>query len=302
VATGGWTPHEPLTTPIPIDRLLTTPAKVLASALWVSGRSQEDALAHSAFIGDGISTASTRITDLVQVSVDEPAKTVTMTLELTEETVPEIVAGYREMYPSLQADWEDESRRLLALGAVSRSARAAGSQGCHIVPVDGAGPFFEPVEVTSALPPADTLDWPMGDILSSAPNSGPWGAVTDAAFADPDAHTAAFVVLHKGQVVCERCKCSRPLCVFFRSLKQRLHRRGRHRPGHPAGELEHGKIGHRHDGGPAHAAGGDLGRPRRAASDRGVEGRRAQRNPHARHPPGESHADACGGHNSKRRS
>ena len=204
VATGGWIPHEPLTTPIPIDRLLTTPAKVLDSALWVSGRSQEDALAHSAFIGDGISTASTRITDLVQVSVDEPAKTVTMTLELTEETVPEVIAGYRDMYPSLQADWEDESRRLLALGAVSRSARAAGSQGCHIVPVDGAGPFFEPVEVTSALPPADTLDWPMGDILSSAPNSGPWGAVTDAAFADPDAHTAAFVVLHKGQVVCER--------------------------------------------------------------------------------------------------
>ena len=97
VATGGWIPHEPLTTPIPIDRLLTTPAKVLASALWVSGRSQEDALAHSALIGDGISTASTRITDLVQVSVDEPAKTVTMTLELTEETVPEVIAGYRDM-------------------------------------------------------------------------------------------------------------------------------------------------------------------------------------------------------------
>ena len=31
-----------------------------------------------------------------------------------------------------------------------------------------------------------------------------WAAVGDAAMADPAAHTAAFIVVHKGEVVCER--------------------------------------------------------------------------------------------------
>ena len=44
-ATGGWVPTTVLGQPIPVELLLTTPAKILASALWVSGRGVNEALA-----------------------------------------------------------------------------------------------------------------------------------------------------------------------------------------------------------------------------------------------------------------
>jgi hypothetical protein len=45
-ATGGYIPNAPIAEPIPVGLLLTTPAKILCSALFVSGRQQEEVSAH----------------------------------------------------------------------------------------------------------------------------------------------------------------------------------------------------------------------------------------------------------------
>jgi CubicO group peptidase (beta-lactamase class C family) len=90
----------------------------------------------------------------------------------------------------------------------TRAARHVGDQGCVIVPEDGRL-RFRPVPVRSSLPPAASLPWPMGD----APQTAPWPADVDrgaveravaAAFADADALTAAFVVVHRGRLLAER--------------------------------------------------------------------------------------------------
>ena len=44
----------------------------------------------------------------------------------------------------------------------------------------------------------------MGDQQARPINAGSWAAVGDAAMSDGDAHTAAFLVVHKGEVVVER--------------------------------------------------------------------------------------------------
>jgi CubicO group peptidase (beta-lactamase class C family) len=90
----------------------------------------------------------------------------------------------------------------------SRRARHLGDQGCVVVPEDGAL-HFRPVPVESRLPPAASQPWPMGD----APDPAPWPADVDRrvvdeaaarAFADPDALTAAFLVVHRGRILAER--------------------------------------------------------------------------------------------------
>lgn len=164
------------------------------------------ALATSCFINDGISTPSCGITDLIDVEVDRGTQTVTMSISLTEQTISQLIAAYRKMYPAFEFDEAAETARLATLGGVvSRSARCVGSQGCHILPATGSTEvFFQPTPVTSSLPPADTLPWPMGDQQTCPINAGAWEAVGDMAMSDPDAHTAAFLVLHKGTVVVER--------------------------------------------------------------------------------------------------
>jgi len=88
-----------------------------------------------------------------------------------------------------------------------RVARVMGSQGCVALPVGKTEPYFTPITVKSALPPANTLPWPMGDL----PSTRPWPAGVDKAKVDAavavafDAGmTAAFVVTYKGQIIGER--------------------------------------------------------------------------------------------------
>ncbi len=90
----------------------------------------------------------------------------------------------------------------------SRRARHVGDQGCVIVP-DGGEIHFRPVAVRTALPPAASEPWPMGD----APEPAAWprdvdrraiDAAVARAFADPEALTAAFVVVHRGRLLAER--------------------------------------------------------------------------------------------------
>jgi CubicO group peptidase (beta-lactamase class C family) len=92
---------------------------------------------------------------------------------------------------------------------ITRTAVYTGGQGCVLLPAGVEAPYFDPVEVTSTLPPAETTPWPMGD----APGDELFPADVDRAlveeavelaFADPDAYTAAFLVLHRGRIIAER--------------------------------------------------------------------------------------------------
>ncbi|HEV2147057.1 MAG TPA: serine hydrolase [Longimicrobiaceae bacterium] len=106
-------------------------------------------------------------------------------------------------------DRERREVRLTYRNSVTRTARYYGDQGCVIHPEGFDRVFFEPVEVRSSLPDAGTQDWPMGDRLPDAPLPGDvdvarLSAAVDAAFADPEALTAAFVVVHRGRIIAER--------------------------------------------------------------------------------------------------
>lgn len=140
-------------------------AKVMCSAVFVSGRDIEEAIHNSGyfFLPD-------ELQDKVGYTVDEAGRSVTLTLG----------------------------------DSLSRTAKFYGSQGCIID--NGQGLFFEPVEVVSALPPAETTPWPMGDMIeqqTTGIDRAKIEAVIDSAFA-PDGLTAAFVIVHDGQIIGER--------------------------------------------------------------------------------------------------
>jgi CubicO group peptidase (beta-lactamase class C family) len=145
-------------------------AKVFCSALFVSGRDPAEARAHVA--GYFLGPKLDSITD---VHVDQQRKLVRLTLA----------------------------------NRITREAKLYGDQGCVIHQPGRDSVFFTPVPVTSALPDASTMPWPMGDVLPDTPlpvgiDTAKLRAATDAAFASPDGLTAAFVVVHKGRIVAER--------------------------------------------------------------------------------------------------
>ena len=95
-----------------------------------------------------------------------------------------------------------------SLGTITREARFHGDQGCIIENPDSPGIHFTPVAVKTTLPDAGSQPWPMGDRPDTAPAAGvdraALDAAVEAAFADPAAMTAAFLVVHKGRIVAER--------------------------------------------------------------------------------------------------
>jgi CubicO group peptidase (beta-lactamase class C family) len=96
-----------------------------------------------------------------------------------------------------------------SLGTITREARYYDDQGCIIQNPDKPGIHFTPVAVRTRLPDARQQGWPMGDRADGAPPSAgvdraKFAAAADAAFADPNAMTAAFLVVHKGRIVAER--------------------------------------------------------------------------------------------------
>jgi CubicO group peptidase (beta-lactamase class C family) len=106
-------------------------------------------------------------------------------------------------------DYERKEVRLTYLNTFTRTARFYGDQGCIIHPEGFDRVFFEPVPVVSSLPDPATQDWPMGDRLRDAPlppgvNAARLAAAVDSAFADPEALTAALVVVHRGRIIAER--------------------------------------------------------------------------------------------------
>jgi CubicO group peptidase (beta-lactamase class C family) len=147
-----------------LDAAAASNAKVLCSAVFVSGRDLSEARAHS-------------------IRIDPPMTRVHLDPE----------AGVVDVWIG---------------GVIRRRAVFAGDQGCIALPLGRGALAFEPVPVTSSLPPAEAVDWPMGDLLSDDPVTGidrdRIEAAAEAAFANPEDHTAAFVVVHRGRIVAER--------------------------------------------------------------------------------------------------
>jgi CubicO group peptidase (beta-lactamase class C family) len=99
--------------------------------------------------------------------------------------------------------------RITIPGGPTLVARHFGSQGCITLPPGRDDVFFTPVAVQSALPPAATTPWPMGDLLPTTPlpagvDMAKVAQALDAAFDTPEALTSAFVVTYKGRLLGER--------------------------------------------------------------------------------------------------
>lgn len=144
-------------------------AKILCSAVFISGRNDAEAARNSAyfFMPQGEQ-------DRVTWTIDRESEAVTATF-----------------------------------GADSRSAKRYGDQGCIIQNPDKPGIHFTPAAVRTTLPAADSQPWPMGDRTdANAPPTGADAAILakalDAAFADSAALTQAFLVVYKGRIVAER--------------------------------------------------------------------------------------------------
>ena len=106
----------------------------------------------------------------------------------------------------------DRTRKLVQItlaNRITREAQLYGDQGCVIHQPGRDSVFFKPVRVTTTLPDASTMPWPMGDVLPTAPLPADVDTVklrqaVDAAFANSQSLTAAFVVVHKGRIIAER--------------------------------------------------------------------------------------------------
>jgi len=144
-------------------------AKVLCSAVFVSGRDPEEAARHSGYF--------------------------LMPPELEDK-------------PTWTIDRDQKIVRM-SLGGITREAKYYGDQGCIIHQKDNPRIFFTPVPVKSTLPDAAATPWPMGDAPSKTPppagiDRAKLEAAVEAAFSDSAALTAGFIVVYKGQIIAER--------------------------------------------------------------------------------------------------
>ncbi len=100
----------------------------------------------------------------------------------------------------------DSINKSVSLGyrdSLFRSATYYGNQGCIIDTEEGLQ--FVPSEISTSLPPANSQNWPMGDLSDATHtelNDSLLQKAVDQAFSD--GLTAAFLVLHKGSIIAER--------------------------------------------------------------------------------------------------
>ena len=145
-------------------------AKVLCSALFVSGRDSAEARRNVAdyFLRE-------KLDSITRFEIDRTRKLVRLTLA----------------------------------NRITREAKQYGDQGCIIHQPGRDTIYFTPRRVTSTLPDAATTPWPMGDLLTNQPppagvDTAKMRQATDAAFANPNGLTAGFIVVYKGRIVAER--------------------------------------------------------------------------------------------------
>lgn len=156
----------------PLEHMTAGFAKILCSALFITGRDLAAAVAE-----DGLFVA--------------PA------------------GERRAVTETLVVDSESRAVHLTAPNGTTRTARLYGDQGCVTLPPGAGSVFFTPVAVRSALPDPAPQPWPLGDRLPEAPlppevEPAKLAAAVAAAFDPPEALTAAFVVTYKGRIVAER--------------------------------------------------------------------------------------------------
>jgi CubicO group peptidase (beta-lactamase class C family) len=155
----------------PQEQGLAGYAKILCSAVFVQGRDPVEGATNSAY---WMAQTNQIPLDQITYKIDRDTKTVTATF-----------------------------------GAITRWARFYGDQGC-VLPAHGKNTIaFTPVPVKTTLPDAMTQVWPMGDKADTTPlppevDKARLDAAVDAAFADPTALTAGFIVVYKGHIIAER--------------------------------------------------------------------------------------------------
>lgn len=155
-----------------LDRLaLAGPAKRFCSGIWVSEREPEEALRNSVLLSGA------------DIRDHEAGR---LRFEVDRER--RIVTAFR--------------------GQTNARARHLGDQGCVILPPGSDDVFFTPRKVVSALPGADSVPWPMGDLVPEEPL--PAGLDDDSLreavrvfFSSPDDRRAAFLVVHRGRLLVE---------------------------------------------------------------------------------------------------
>jgi CubicO group peptidase (beta-lactamase class C family) len=191
---------------VPIEMMLATVAKTLGSAVFVSGRSPEEATTNSCFWSLKAQLLPDALRHHARWDVDERRRRVDVAIELTPAVADDLIAAHRAIHPGFQADWTAERARLVALRSVTRSAVDTGGQGCLILPRDGDTRLhFEPREVPRG--PASSSGWPGAEATDDPALRQPREAtarVLEAGFADPDAYHAAVLVVHRGRLVGER--------------------------------------------------------------------------------------------------
>lgn len=115
----------------------------------------------------------------------------------------------RRSAAGIEIDREKHSVHVSLANGVSRTAIQVGDQGCVTLPRGRHSVYFEPQHVKPLLPDPATRPWPLGDALPGTPfpsgvDAAKLGQATAAAFDPPEALTAAFLVVYRGRIIAER--------------------------------------------------------------------------------------------------
>ncbi|MEM9988962.1 MAG: serine hydrolase, partial [Pseudomonadota bacterium] len=159
-------------------------AKILCSAIFISNRSEEEALANSVWMPEFITPDQAK--NITNIDIDRDAQKVTL--------------EYNNQF--------------------KRTALYTGSQGCTILPDGFTDVQFDPTPVKSRLPAAHRTDWPMGDKVSTSACQlatpvkeklepsfcDELQEAADIAFGDRGTATTSLLVVHEGNLIFEQYK------------------------------------------------------------------------------------------------
>lgn len=196
---------------VAVEKLLATAAKVLCSAVFISGRDPAEAFANSAFSALHAAHLAEPMSRIASWRIDRDARRVDVAATVDAAAAGMLVEACRETWPGFEADFDAEATRLSRLGTVSRSARYLGDQGSLILPRDGDERlFFTPVPLRRGPSPGsgwlpDSMRDPQATRDADFEDSRRRvDAVLRAAMLDRQGHHAAILVARGGHIVGER--------------------------------------------------------------------------------------------------
>lgn len=131
--------------------------------------------------------------------------------DFAAENIGYFTAPYTERanLTNRRLDLENKAVHITLPNGVVRTARYFEDQGCICLPEGKDELNFTPVKISKDLPDPETTSWPMGDLVAEDDipdeiDMEKVSLVVDAAFNDPEALTAAFIITYKGQIIGER--------------------------------------------------------------------------------------------------